>query len=206
MVDYKAQPAGSSVREEGGAYVFENRLEQIEREQAESRKRDEGYKKNQINIARQQTRLTLALVVVGTLALSVAGWQADQARRSADAAVVASVGAREQSRLDQRAWVGVVGVTPPPHEVAGARVYVKEGEFLDLSAFITNSGKTPGLNTTTRINFRTLAGDQPFEPAYGEITEASRPVVQPGMRYELSYNNITIAGGNKRLKLSKKKY
>lgn len=88
-------------------FIFETRLESVEREQEEQRKREEDYKRKdqaykqrqvellelqteifekQAALHRQLSNLTFGLVVIGALALAASFWQSWQTQRSADAA------------------------------------------------------------------------------------------------------------------------
>ncbi len=157
---------------EGDAILLPNRLEQVEREQAEARKRDKEYKDEQLRLNKWMARFTGALVLTAIIAGGVSTYQAKVARQSADAALISAKAAEsaleemkkssadthalaeaaktqaintgkavdatvEQSRLDQRAWVG-------PKFTASIRIVA--GEVGVSEVIITNTGRTPALN------------------------------------------------------------
>jgi hypothetical protein len=70
---------------EGGIPVFD-RLNEVEREQAESKKRDKEYKDEQLSLDRRMVHFTGLLVLCTAIVGGINGWQAHIANRSAKAA------------------------------------------------------------------------------------------------------------------------
>ena len=110
----------------------------------------------------------------------------------------------KQSRLDQRAWVGVVQVTSPTHIVGRSKVYMKIGEPLKFAAVVTNSGKTPALNLTSRLTFKSFASGERFKPDYGtQPSRRSEIIIQPGMRARLEASSVFLTGTSRPPRVTK---
>lgn len=91
------QDRTSSIRYQGDAILLNDRLAEVEREQAESKKRDNEYKNQQLELNRRTANLTLWLVVctaflggVGLYQAYVSGLSADAAQSAANAAAANS--------------------------------------------------------------------------------------------------------------------
>jgi hypothetical protein len=96
-------------RIEGGIPIFKSKLEQIEREQAEAKKRDEQYRDEQGTINRQQLTVnrrlmifTGCLLVTSILSGSIAIWQAYIVQESANSAMSSAGSAARALRENQR--------------------------------------------------------------------------------------------------------
>jgi hypothetical protein len=70
----------------GDAILLPDRVQQLERESAEAKKRDEKYKDEQLSLDRRMVRFTGLLVITSVIAGGISIWQATIARRSANAA------------------------------------------------------------------------------------------------------------------------
>jgi hypothetical protein len=71
---------------EGGLPVFDTKLNEIQREQREAKKRDEHYKDEQLNLDRKMVKFTRLLVFCAMVGGGISIWQATIAQRSANAA------------------------------------------------------------------------------------------------------------------------
>jgi hypothetical protein len=83
----------------------------------------------------------------------------------------------DNSRLDQRAWVGVTGF-----DMAQP---VAIGSILGAQVAIANSGKTPALHVRTHIVTRFLDKATEFVPDNHVTGEFSEIVIQPGAKVTL---------------------
>jgi hypothetical protein len=150
------------------------------------------------------------LAVIGIFALCIYHGQLDVMRgqlseiikqypelqKSAGAARDSVTQAEASSRLEQRAWVGVVSIVPPD-------LRPKSDFFLSLQA--VNSGHTPALNFRSLTVLHSLKKTEEFKPIYAPIqgTESNR-VIQPSegvtlntRTYELTQEQIDwIKNGN----------
>jgi hypothetical protein len=97
---------------------------------------------------------------------------AAQTKRSLDATI-------EQARLDQRAWVGFVGM---------GNFEVKSGVPLPVfSIQVKNNGKTPALQFASHVMIRTFQKNEQFQPLFtAPNTPASIDVLQPNMEVLLN--------------------
>jgi hypothetical protein len=83
----------------------------------------------------------------------------------------------EQSRLDQRAWVGPVEALMPKSA---------ESPEPHLGVKIMNSGKTPARKLRSQISTQYLPAGAEFVPIYKDVSmKPSISVIQPGMRINL---------------------
>ena len=87
---------------EGGIPIFD-RLNEVEREQTESKKRDKEYKAEQLSLDRSMVRFTGLLVICTAIVGGINGWQAHIANRSARAAENATKTAAESVTKAQAA-------------------------------------------------------------------------------------------------------
>jgi hypothetical protein len=90
-------------------------------------------------------------------------------------AVKAVRDAREATRTDQRAWVGVTE--------AGAGTLAPDTQ-LDLAVIVANSGKTPALKVVSRAGWRVQGTTEPVDcpRMLAELTQEAFGVIQPGAR------------------------
>jgi len=92
---------------------------------------------------------------------------------------------QEQSRLDQRAWVGATEMNPPSFKDGDITVYIKEGEKnTSFGVNIVNSGKTPARKVKNKQKITAYPANAKFIPFYPPINERemSVSVIQPGMK------------------------
>ena len=92
---------------------------------------------------------------------------------------------QEQSRLDQRAWVGVIDTIPPSFKDGDIAVYIKEGEKnTGFGVVIGNSGKTPARKVKNKQRITAYPANAKFIPSYPPFNEGERSVsvIQPGMK------------------------
>ena len=87
-MEAKLPDQDKEIRYENGGIVINvgARLDEIEREQVESKRRDAKYKDDQLATNRNMARFTLALVLCSIGTGAVAIWQAQIAQQSANAA------------------------------------------------------------------------------------------------------------------------
>jgi hypothetical protein len=112
---------------------------------------------------------------------------ADAAESAADTASKTLDEMKKSSRLDQRAWVGLVENTPPPLLNGPKAVYAKEGEKITVGVIITNSGKTPAMKFRPKRRLVAIPAGKPFIPDYSAPTvNQSVVVIQPGMKVPLN--------------------
>lgn len=99
-----------------------------------------------------------------------------QSKASLDATI-------EHFRLEQRAWVGPVEVSPAEYAEGDKKVYVKEGQKIKGGIRFVNSGKTPALNVRNAYGFRYLkSGIAPSVTLKAtEMPPGSTTIMQPGM-------------------------
>jgi hypothetical protein len=85
----------------------------------------------------------------------------------------------EQSRLDQRAWLGAVEMREP--------VDMAVGKVAKFGVLITNTGKTPAVNFTSQMVVRAFGRAEKFEAIYPQPPTGihSNSVIQPAMKIEL---------------------
>lgn len=82
------------------------------------------------------------------------------------------------SRLDQRAWVGVINPTIPQFKV---------GEKMNFGALITNSGKTPARKVTPQVTAQLVLKGHSVHIAYEKSeTPQSTTILSPGMRMTIT--------------------
>jgi hypothetical protein len=97
LSDQQGHQGGDKSPSNGEALIIGNRLNEVEREQAEAKRRDEEYKREQLALDRKLTRYNkwlmlcaIASVLVAVVAGGVSILQAVVAKESADAAVKAT--------------------------------------------------------------------------------------------------------------------
>jgi hypothetical protein len=159
---------------------------------------------------------TIAIVVVTTIYTRYAGKQVESMNKTVEEMASQSeamqdvvdaneeaVGLAErninatqgQSRLDQRAWVGVIDMIPPSFKDGDIAVYIKEGEKnTGFGVNIGNSGKTPARKVKNKQKITTYPANAKFIPFYPPFNERERSVsvIQPGMKsilYFPSFDN-----------------
>ena len=119
---------------------------------------------------------------------------ADANKKAVDLAERNIKATQEQSRLDQRAWIGGVEATPPPFTDGTSRVYIKEGERIPIIGIvIINSGKTPARKIKTVQQMRAFANNI-FKPVYVSDSpiKKSISVLHPGGRDTLPITPFDI--------------
>ena len=94
----------------GEAYILPGRIEAVEREQAEAKKRDGHYKEQQLGFDRKLVRYTFLLFVVGMIGTVITVWQsliaqsaANTARRAAEIAASGLTETRNANAVAARA-------------------------------------------------------------------------------------------------------
>jgi hypothetical protein len=157
MTTDKAKDEKQGFHLEGGIAVFDARVDKLEREAAEAKGRDLEYRNEQLLINRRMMQFTGALVLCTVVAAFITGYQAHNAKLSADAARDNASAAKDQAtasadgalatkngvadaitnaRMDQRAWIGVSNITGEP----------VLNEIWKIVVVVHNSGKTPARN------------------------------------------------------------
>ena len=86
-------------------------------------------------------------------------------------------------RDDQRAWIGVVGLSP---------FNLKVGESPSFSAIGINIGKTPAINTQTFIAAQGILRDSKIEFTYVPIGMRSRSVVVPSSQLSIGPSGAIV--------------
>ena len=116
---------------------------------------------------------------------------AQQGKRALDATI-------QQSRLEQRAWVGVVHTISPGYKEGEQNVYVKDGQPIKMGVTIVNSGKTPARNVHTNVSVFYLKSTDEFVPTFNELTtigaEPSTTVIQPSAFSSINAGPIPEVG------------
>lgn len=143
------------VKREGDAYLLKGRLDDIEREQAEQKVRDQAYKDQQLQNQTRQVAfdgrlvvLTFGLVILGIAGTAISVWQsriskdaADAAKVSAEAATQAVQQSKRALEIDQRAWLTIeFSLDREPAELKGFSMHLHT----------LNRGKTPAINRVAR--------------------------------------------------------
>ena len=124
---------------------------------------------------------------------------ANSAETSAGIARDATVSAINQSQLDQRAWVGIIGTSPPKFKEGERFLYAVPGRWINLAVVVTNSGKSPAkiLQSDIAINHYPVSGK--FTPQFKGRSMHSIAVIQPSMQNTMnslpvSFNDTTWKG------------
>lgn len=88
--------------------------------------------------------------------------------------------ARENTRLEQRAWVAPTEAVQPT---------IKEGAYVHFSMWITNTGKTPARRCVSDIGYKTLGPGEAFDPSkhvrYKRVEDPGVIVLFPGTRFSV---------------------
>jgi hypothetical protein len=100
---------------------------------------------------------------------------AEQARKAAEDTLKKI---EENSQLDQRAWVGVIGTNMPN---------IKPNSKFTIEVTFTNTGKTPALKFTSIVAIKGFRNDETFRPIYDKPVnpKPSNLIIYPGMRIAL---------------------
>jgi hypothetical protein len=116
--------------------------------------------------------------------------QATVSSKASEASTKAALDASiKASRIDQRAWVGAIGVGSPQLIDGHGTVFMKEGEIAKFDLIIKNTGKTPARKVKPSLFYEVLAPDVTFSPqAFIPPSASQRTVVvlQPSMPFELT--------------------
>jgi hypothetical protein len=136
------------------------------------------------SLERTQVVFNGALILFTCVYAGVSIWQAcitqkgaRAAQRAAKAAEATLTATQESSRLDQRAWVGVIESFRPD---------IKVGAKPTLGVTIMNSGKTPARLGATHVSARSFAKDKAFVPIYPPKQNSRIALLQPGMRMDFA--------------------
>ena len=133
------------------------------------------------------TEFSALIIAIGLLATSI--FQTRATRRAADAARDSVILARDNARLDQRAWVSIrsVKLTTPYSLTGKGRITVA----------IANSGKTPALYVDmTRAGF----GQSP-NPEYSSTILAASMTIAPGSGDDEMFIDVPPADPDKKVYL-----
>lgn len=125
--------------------VINTRLDDLEREQKEEKRRDEDYKRKQLEFNHRTVFLTGVLVLATIAYDCVTGYIAYQAKLSADAAKSAANTAALSLNITQRAYV-----------FPEAATWVADGKAVNV--FIRNSGVSPATNATVQAQLTAFGG------------------------------------------------
>ena len=125
--------------------VINTRLDDLEREQNEEKKRDEDHKRRQLRFNRFTVIFTGVLVFATIAYDCVTGYIAYQAKLSADAAKSAANTAALSLNITQRAYV-----------FPEAASWAADGKAVNV--FIRNSGVSPAINATVQAQLTTFGG------------------------------------------------
>jgi hypothetical protein len=120
-------------------------------------------------------------------------WMQSEALKQSSKSLQATI---DQFHLDQRAWVGPIDVDPAPFLEGTEHVYLKTGEKPRFSFEISNSGKTPALQLTTRLATQVYKSSERFLPDFNKPTTPSTvAVLFPGakLRVETSESHGVVA-------------
>lgn len=85
------------MRHHGDAILLDSRVEQLEREQAAAKEREETYKQEYLDATKKIAVFTLLLVISGALAGGIGIWQAFISQKSANAAMAAVTQSKENN-------------------------------------------------------------------------------------------------------------
>ncbi len=144
---------GQEFQNKGETLLIEGRVEQLEREQKESRARDEEYKRLQVLYNKRVAWFTGGLLVTSFItnliyldmsrtarkSIEVAKQSADAAKSAADAAKEAADTSRSQLELSERPWVSADA------QIAGPLVFDKQGVHTTLQFILKNTGHSPAV-------------------------------------------------------------
>jgi hypothetical protein len=86
------------------------------------------------------------------------------------------------SELDQRAWVGVLKITPATfRDKLDNLIYLKKDSQPTFKVIITNSGKSPATKVKNYMRFKTFPAKVKFSfsPIGSDVAEQSISVIQP---------------------------
>jgi len=100
---------------------------------------------------------------------------------------------RESVLLDQRAWIGPIGMSDPQFSENGQSVYLKEGNTSTFVTSISNTGKTPSALGSIRSSFRVLPRGAKFTPRYPEAARNLGPI-WPGHAVRLVSPQTEVMG------------
>ena len=112
------QDGAKDIKYQGDAILLDNRVTEVERQQTESKKRDEEYKTEQLAINGRMATFTLWLVICTAATGGVAVYQATIARRSAAAAETAANAAKTAAEAAKGTLIEVQKSSRDTHDLA----------------------------------------------------------------------------------------
>jgi hypothetical protein len=86
-------------------------------------------------------------------------------RQSVEQSKTSLTAAIDANRLDQRAWIGIVGHSGP---------IIKSGERIKFTTAILNTGKTPAIEVTGHVGSFSFAAAERFRPVYTDSLSSNR--------------------------------
>ena len=111
---------------------------------------------------------------------------ADASKIQADTAKNSLGITQEALRNDQRAWVGMMEMTPAFNE-NGKPLYIKDGSKAVFGVVLANSGKSPALNVRCIMTAKIYPSNIEFVPIYDKLlVPQSVTVLQPGARVSIT--------------------
>ena len=209
-----------NLKQDGEAYLLPSRVEEIEHEQAEAKKRDEDYKDRQLVFERKLVWFTGCLVLVGLIGAGIAIWQSVIAQRAADAARSAADTANaglDETRRAAGAAIAATNAAERANELSERilnqnlerarlerrawvgissvryRAPLAAGERFQVSWRYTNTGSTPALKV--RLTERVLTAGDPCATTHTHSVLASigdGNVVLPGAAFNYPSRSVPL--------------
>jgi hypothetical protein len=121
------------------ALLIQGQLNELQREQAEEKKRDKDYKDRQLRFTKWLTIATIGLLIIGVIGTAISWYQSTTARITADVARRTLESSSQSFKLEQRAylWVSSFNMSNPPI------CQVPGGTRICADVHVVNSGRTP---------------------------------------------------------------
>jgi hypothetical protein len=193
---------GDNLPRAGDAYLLQ-RFDAVEHEQAEAKKREEHYRKQQLVFDGKLVRYTFWLFIVGMLGTGISVWQSQIAQQAANAAGTAATAAeaaaraaenqlplqlgqmdiaRDQMRAANEAAVGALSAQRDAMRlerhawlgVQASEALIAERQPGRITVRIRNSGQTPALKVESHF--------WPVVRAKGQPIEYRVPVIRAELR------------------------
>jgi hypothetical protein len=163
---------GKKVPYEEEAILIRGRVDELERQQAEDKKKDDEYKQRQLSFNRLLVGLTFALVIASVFADGISIWQASIANRASEAATSAANTAYETLHIAYRPRITVLGISQE-HTLDNGRIHV--------TFTAPNYGPAPARNVRM-FRFDNVSGwNQTVSLPYGdELPDEPRVILPKG--------------------------